>query len=734
MRQNSVSGPTGRLLASVAAVLLLSFAVRPALGQTPCGASLPCSFGIRGQQVAPVPATFRFQARLSQARLPVGDREVARVVVRLERGHETLCIEEFSEVRIDDSVLDLVLGHEISCDLDRVLAENHELVLQVCLGGTDNCLRPLVLGTSPYAVKASHAIRAQQAQQAAIATQANWVHRVTADRGTALHRRLRTGWFQFDTPGAAPRLFEGDGFLQYEDGGFLQWTPLQERNPTLHVSAKDHVTDTPVPLSKLVLAAERTQTTGAVEVESGGVHVRGVSDVVGTTIVRGQLKVERPAAGGPEGVRVRGETRLDGELAVSERLTVQSQGLAVTGDSEVDGDVAVRGDLRVQPEQVGDGWAARVEGTGAVGGVLQVGGAAKVTGGGLHVDGDVGVGGGLAVSERVTARDLTVGGTLTVLGRLVAPSVDPLPLLAPDGDADGDFVNNATDVCVFTPDPAQEDSDGDGRGDACDPDADGDRSPNDEDCLPYDGDVAGPDGRPDTTCDGVDDDCDGETDEEFVPGACDTGEQGICGEGLTQCVDMEPACIQQREPEADDAACDGLDSDCDGELDEDYEPVACNSGLPGICAPGETVCEDGGAQCVAGALPGQHEEVCDDDLDNDCDGEVDEECIAFVFAEWQRIGGYSVTCSRVTNTDTYTECFSMMVADHRAYSSVCGGDWRNGEPPALRGFCSFLGANGAVAWDPGCAGAAGPRFQWVGNQWARAPDAAGMVSSLRCYY
>jgi hypothetical protein len=87
--------------------------------------------------------------------------------------------------------------------------------------------------------------------------------------------------------------------------------------------------------------------------------------------------------------------------------------------------------------------------------------------------------------------------------------------IAPDGDGDG--VRDPRDNCPSDANPAQRDTDGDWRGDACDPDADGDAYP------AAGGDCADTDrnrypGRPDTTLNGIDDDCDGSVDEGYYAG------------------------------------------------------------------------------------------------------------------------------------------------------------------------------------------------------------------------
>ncbi|MGM0577276.1 MAG: MopE-related protein, partial [Myxococcota bacterium] len=85
-------------------------------------------------------------------------------------------------------------------------------------------------------------------------------------------------------------------------------------------------------------------------------------------------------------------------------------------------------------------------------------------------------------------------------------------------------------------------------------------------------------------CNGVDDDCDGATDEDFESEDLFCGEGACQALGETACVDGEvvDAC-EPGEPATADATCDGVDDDCDGATDEDYQPESTSCGV-GACA------------------------------------------------------------------------------------------------------------------------------------------------------
>ncbi|MCB9527256.1 MAG: SUMF1/EgtB/PvdO family nonheme iron enzyme [Myxococcales bacterium] len=149
-------------------------------------------------------------------------------------------------------------------------------------------------------------------------------------------------------------------------------------------------------------------------------------------------------------------------------------------------------------------------------------------------------------------------------------------------------------------------------------------------------------------CDGADNDCDGQTDEGFDfdtdpqnCGACNTrcerpGAESDCMGGecvITACLpgftDANGNALDGCEYPCDHApapeTCNGADDDCDGVVDEGVVPpagLACDG--PGLCAGLRAVCRGAaGFECPYPEGYQARETRCDN-LDNDCDGRIDE--------------------------------------------------------------------------------------------------------------
>ena len=125
----------------------------------------------------------------------------------------------------------------------------------------------------------------------------------------------------------------------------------------------------------------------------------------------------------------------------------------------------------------------------------------------------------------------------------------------------------------------------------------------------------------DELCNGLDDDCDGTPDngDPEAGQVCNTGNPGVCANGISSCQDGMLVCAPDTAASAE--SCNGLDDDCNGQIDDGVGGgAACNTGMAGVCADGQTSCAGGGEQCVP--LTGAQAESCNG-LDDDCNGQVD---------------------------------------------------------------------------------------------------------------
>ena len=124
------------------------------------------------------------------------------------------------------------------------------------------------------------------------------------------------------------------------------------------------------------------------------------------------------------------------------------------------------------------------------------------------------------------------------------------------------------------------------------------------------------------TCDGLDNDCNGAADNGNPGGgaSCGTGKLGVCSAGTTACTAGQIACNQTTQSSAE--ACDGLDNDCNGVVDNGNPGggASCGTGKLGVCSAGTTACTAGAIAC--NQTTQSSAETCDG-LDNDCNGAVD---------------------------------------------------------------------------------------------------------------
>ncbi len=262
-RLGFIAGPLG-ILAGAALIIGVATGTAAAVEPAPlCTAAdgFPC-LQADSVDIQKVPAVSKFQARVSQAKLPIGSATFNEVVVKLLSGTELRCKERFQNVEVRESVLNLEIGRNMSCELDAEIATGSGLAFQVCLGSENSCLKPIALSSVPYAVRASYAWTARNAGSADESVISHYAYRAAANIDLPASG-VSTGYFDFTTPSSGV------------NAGFLRWAPIDGGN-TLTVEGKTHADGSSAQLTSLTLNAadvtltEDAKVTGGLTVGTAG--------------------------------------------------------------------------------------------------------------------------------------------------------------------------------------------------------------------------------------------------------------------------------------------------------------------------------------------------------------------------------------------------------------------------------------------------------------------------------
>jgi hypothetical protein len=156
-------------------------------------------------------------------------------------------------------------------------------------------------------------------------------------------------------------------------------------------------------------------------------------------------------------------------------------------------------------------------------------------------------------------------------------------------------------------------------------------------------------------CNGKDDDCDGVIDNGTAGNPCNTGSMGVCAQGTSTCNGGVAGCTQIVQPSTE--VCDNLDNNCNGQVDEGNPGGggSCTANASGACAVGAYTCTGGQVLCVSQIPPSSaphYSPAANGSWDWNCDG--------------------NITQSEPNESNFWGLAFAAC-SDPQTYSSICGG-------------------------------------------------------------
>ncbi len=218
-------------------------------------------------------------------------------------------------------------------------------------------------------------------------------------------------------------------------------------------------------------------------------------------------------------------------------------------------------------------------------------------------------------------------------------------------------------------------------------------------------------------CNGRDDDCNGVVDDGLTAPATFCNANGVCAGTSPVCGGSSGwVCNYPSTYEATETRCDGLDNDCNGVVDDPFPTVglSCDNGALGACTrTGTYICNSthDGVTCTAPAPPPPGTEACNG-IDDDCDGVIDNGAPA----SWVSfdVGGsprwiFEYEASHPDATGTNEGSMT-----HRACSEPSRLPWTSVSPAEADAACRTLGAQlcTETEWQQACETAASTACDW----------------------